>query len=93
MPLFIMRVANSCLIWKVWVNKGTIDVPSSFVVIRMRDGSTLVVLSRETTSICVGKYERRILTNKVLLVGRFLSVQQSLKEWELILLKEHQCTL
>ena len=93
MSLSIMRVANSCLIWKLWVNKRTIDVPSLFVVTRMRDRSTLVGLSRDITSICVGKYERKILTNKILLVGRFLSAKQSVEEWELILLKEHECKL
>jgi hypothetical protein len=46
-----MRVANSCLIWKLWVNKGTIHVLVSLVIINMRDGCTSIGLLRDKTSL------------------------------------------
>jgi len=93
LSLSIMRVVNSSLISKLWVKRGIVDVPSSLVSIKMRDGSDLVGLSKETTSGFAIDSVEAILTNKFLLVRRFLNVCQMTKECELVLWKEHQGTL
>jgi hypothetical protein len=86
-----MRVANSCLIWKLWVKRGTIDVPGSLVVIKMRDGSTSVGLSRETTSGFAGELGQRNLDKQSFVGVQILKcAMESTEECELVLWKEHQ---
>jgi hypothetical protein len=54
------------------VKRGIVDVHGSLEVIKMRDGSASVGLSRETTSGFAGDLVGAISTNKVLLVHIFL---------------------
>jgi hypothetical protein len=53
----------------------------------MRDGSTSVGFSRETTSGFVVELGREILANKFLFLWRLLSVWNPVEECELVLCK------
>jgi hypothetical protein len=69
----MMRVSNSFLVWKLWVNGGTTKVPSSLEVINRRNEYASVGLLRETTSGGMREYFGVTFANNFVLVPRFLS--------------------
>lgn len=71
--IFHNEGGNSCLIWKLSVKRGRVYVIGSLAVIRMRDGSTSVQLSRDTTALGVKDSGGAISMNNFLLVLKLLS--------------------
>ena len=87
-----LRVASSFLIWHLWVNRGTLWRPGSCRIIRMRAGSTSVVLVREMNSGFSGKSVGVASANNLWWGWLFLIARQSTWLWELVLWKLHQTT-
>ena len=85
-----MRVSKSCLIWQLCVNKGKLEMLSSLVVISIREGSTSVGFSRETTLGWLGESGWVTSANRVWLVQMFLSARQCTNSCELVLWKVHE---